>query len=159
LSNTFSTFYFKMINNVLGFNYIISHFIPDIDRNCTFCNLVNNPDEEDETPLHLFYTCSVSENIIEQFFNTNVGFRVTRQEFFAVPKRDNTHTNTIIFLICGLIKKYFWDCKQRYSLPSLDLLTYKVESELRIACKISKKILAAMEGAGVENFFKQRCLK
>jgi Reverse transcriptase (RNA-dependent DNA polymerase) len=68
LSSNLSTFYFKLINNVLGLNYILCHFLPNIDRNCTFCNLAANPDEEDESPLHFFFSCSISERIINDFF-------------------------------------------------------------------------------------------
>jgi hypothetical protein len=58
LSNECRIFSHKLVNNILGYNIIISHFVPGADRNCTFCNIIRNQDPEDETALHLFFTCT-----------------------------------------------------------------------------------------------------
>jgi hypothetical protein len=68
LSNECRIFSFKLVNNILGYNVIISHFVPGADRNCTFCNIVRNPDPKDENVLHLFYTCITVETLINNLF-------------------------------------------------------------------------------------------
>jgi hypothetical protein len=68
LSNDCRIFSYKLVNNILGYNVVTSHFVPGMDRNCTFCNLIRNPDPEDETALHLFFACRVSETLINNIF-------------------------------------------------------------------------------------------
>jgi hypothetical protein len=68
-SNNFRVFIFKLHNNTLPYNTILSHFVREVGRNCTFCNITANPDEEDENVLHLFYSCAISERIREGFYN------------------------------------------------------------------------------------------
>jgi hypothetical protein len=85
LSNSTRTFIFKLHNNTLGINTILSHFVAGIDRNCTFCNLIANPEMEDETVLHLFFTCSTVENKLEIFYKWLLGdplFLINRRLFF-----------------------------------------------------------------------------
>jgi hypothetical protein len=38
-SNNFRVFLFKLYNNTLPYNTILSHFVRDIGRNCTFCDI------------------------------------------------------------------------------------------------------------------------
>jgi hypothetical protein len=151
LSSTVSIFYFKLINNILGFNYIISHFLPDVERSCTFCNIAGLPEEEDETPLHLFYSCSISERMLENFYNKILGTGISRQEFFGVPNRDNKASNYIIFLIGILVKKYFWDCKMRTSLPQQDNLEHFVFNELKLISRVSKKYRIYIQDSELTN--------
>jgi exonuclease III len=157
LSSSLSTFYFKLINNILGFNYIISHFVPDVERSCTFCDVAQLQDEEDETPLHLFYSCSISETILTSFFQDFIGLEVTRQEFFSVPVRENQFTNMALVLINLLVKKFFWDCKMRFSLPCIETLKVYVTNELRLMAHISKKIDNLILGSDFNQNFKNIC--
>jgi hypothetical protein len=155
LSTSTSIFYFKMINNILGYNYVICHFVPDVERNCTFCNISGIPEEDDETPLHLFFSCIISENLINTFFVEEPRLEVSRQEFFAVPQRENDSTNNLIFLLGNLIKKYLWDCKLRLSLPVQEHLKFFVKKELKIMCRISKKVDNYVQGSEACNNFKE----
>ncbi len=61
LSNSMRTFLFKLHNNTASYNNAVAHFVPGHSPNCTFCDIIDNPDVEDEMPLHLFLTCSVSK--------------------------------------------------------------------------------------------------
>jgi hypothetical protein len=56
LSNELRVFLFKLHNNTLPFNTILSHFVRGTSRTCTFCVIARNPEGEDETPLHFFFT-------------------------------------------------------------------------------------------------------
>ena len=68
LDNSTRTFLFKYHNNILGYNNAVAHFVRGHSPNCTFCDLTQNPAQVPETPLHLFYDCIVTEQIIINFF-------------------------------------------------------------------------------------------
>jgi hypothetical protein len=143
LSTSTKTFCFKLYNNVLPFNHVLSHFVRGQSRNCTFCDIIGNAEEEDETPLHIFYSCSVSENIINDFFNF-IGTVITRQEFFTVPERDNVFTNKILTLLCILIKKIFWDNKLNNCCPDPFFLQNFIKYEIRVICNINSEMREAL---------------
>jgi hypothetical protein len=111
LSNACRTFCFKFYNNILPYNHVLSHFVRGQGRNCTFCDLSGNQDEEDETPLHLFYNCVISENLRNTFFIEFLGTTISRQEFFTIFDRENLHSNKILLLVTTLFRKFLWDCK------------------------------------------------
>jgi hypothetical protein len=51
--NNTRTFLFKLHNNTLGINArLLSHFVRNHSRICTFCALTRNPHDEDENILH-----------------------------------------------------------------------------------------------------------
>jgi hypothetical protein len=157
LSNATRTFHFKLINNVLGLNYIISHFVPGVDRNCTLCDVDRNPVPEDETPLHLFYSCNITENLLIDFFAL-MGTTFLREEFFSIPTRQLKEDNLVIILTSILVKKFIWDCKMRYCLPTIDQLTTFVFRELTTMCHISKKVKMSVKNCGFSFYFRNGCL-
>jgi hypothetical protein len=53
-SNAERTFLFKFYNNTLGYNNAVAHFVRGHSPTCTFCNITNEPDQNPETPSHLF---------------------------------------------------------------------------------------------------------
>jgi hypothetical protein len=59
--NTVREFAFKFMNNQLGLNTRVSHFVPNHSRTCTFCILRNDNHVSDETFLHLFYECQTTK--------------------------------------------------------------------------------------------------
>ena len=147
------TFLFKLHNNTLGYNQSVSHFIRGYSNNCTFCDITEYIEEEPETPLHLFFNCTVVENIRNKFSHwlfadlrerlpepvpvpgprrNIITDPVTRQEFFTVLERDNNCFNSVLFVVTKLFIKYIWDCKLRKCLPSLALLKNLVKSEINI---------------------------
>jgi hypothetical protein len=142
-SNELRTFIFKFHNNTLPYNTMLSHFVPNISRNCTFCDLNYNPEIEDETPLHLFFNCTTTENLRDEFYKwitADEFFSVTRSEFFVVFKRPNNHMNVSLFVITQLFKKFLWNCKQRKILPVLNHLKYSITMEVSLLTGISKKM-------------------
>ena len=60
------TFIFKL-HNTLGYNIAVSKFVRGHSLLCTFCELRRNPEDERETPLHLFFQCRHVEPIIQIF--------------------------------------------------------------------------------------------
>jgi hypothetical protein len=156
-SNEIRTFQFKLINNILGLNYIICHFVQSVERNCTLCDVARNPDPEDESPLHLFYTCNITENLLNDLFD-DIGTVISRQEFFSFPQRQNMSQNLVLFWISILTRKFIWDCKQRSVLPSIDFLKTFIFKEFRIMTGISRFVRSAVENCDLSYLFRSGCL-
>jgi Reverse transcriptase (RNA-dependent DNA polymerase) len=152
LSTDIRTFTFKMHNNSLPYNTILSHFVRGIERNCTFCDLTNNALEEDENILHLFYNCTTSENLREMFFKwltDDNTFTVTRREFFGEFRKNSRHLNEILSLSGLLFKKFLWDCKVRKCLPNFLHLQQYYINEMELMSRISKKISNSKNNCGI----------
>jgi hypothetical protein len=157
-SNEVRTFQFKLINNILGLNYIICHFVPGVDRNCSICDAVMNPDPEDETPLHLFFSCRTVEDLLSDFFD-EIGTVISRQEYFAIPVRENFNDNLTLFWVSVLIKKYIWDCKMRKTIPVVDNLKSYVYTEFKTMTTISNFVKKTVERSSLSYIFRSGCLK
>ena len=87
------TFIFKLHNNTLRYNIAVSKFVRGHSPLCTFCELSRNPEDERETPLHLFFQCRHVEPIIEIFFREilNNDFQeMTRTDFFRGFSYENS---------------------------------------------------------------------
>jgi hypothetical protein len=50
-SNQERVFFFKLHNNILGFNNVVAHFVRGHTPYCTFCNISRSPDPNPETPV------------------------------------------------------------------------------------------------------------
>jgi hypothetical protein len=59
LSNRFKTFLFRFYNNILGLNTRLSHFVPNISRKCTFCEITSGQQSVDESFLHIFFAANM----------------------------------------------------------------------------------------------------
>ncbi len=91
LGNSTRTFLFKMHNNTAGYNLSVSHFVRGHSPNCTFCDILENPEEHHETPRHLFFECSAVENLTNNFFSWlfNTDTVISNQELFTIFKRED----------------------------------------------------------------------
>ena len=156
LSNCTRTFLFKVHNNTAGYNVTVAHFIRGHDENCTFCNEVRNPDPERETPLHLFYGCTVSERICNAVFSHYLGENVTvsRQEFFVKFSKYTQTKNEILDYISVHLKKFLWDCKVRKGLPNFLLAIKYINSEIKCNKTINQKFAYKVNSSGF-NFEEQ----
>jgi exonuclease III len=151
LSNDLRTFIFKLHNNTLPVNTILSHFVREVSRNCTFCDLTFVAEEEDETVLHLFYNCHISETLRENFFKwltDNNNFTVTRREFFGTFRNHNNHCNEILKISVYIFMKFIWDCKVRKCLPNFNLLKCYATKEFYIMKSVSTQFQIKLNGCG-----------
>jgi hypothetical protein len=139
-SNDTKTFIFKMHNNTIALNTVVSHFVRGVGRNCTFCDYLRNPEEEDETLLHLMYNCrpaeSIRNNIFKQIMDDD-SFMVHRREFFGEFNLNNNFDNEILMTVSILMRKFFWDCKVRKIIPTLPGTKSYISEEIRTMRKIS----------------------
>jgi hypothetical protein len=151
-SNATRTFLFKLHNNTAGYNKAVSHFVRGHSPNCTFCDLSGNQDVEDETVLHLFYSCRIAENFVESIFSWILGevANISRQEFFVNFNRTDHRKNDALFLLSMLIKKFMWDSKQRFVLPNIDHAKIYIKEEVKIMSYCSKKAKKIFSNSGLE---------
>jgi hypothetical protein len=81
LPNRFRDFLFKFFNNQLPINTRLSHFVPNINRSCTFCVIRRVPVPEDESFLHVFYVCHHVSHVHQWFLHTYFqGLQLTNAE-------------------------------------------------------------------------------
>jgi hypothetical protein len=161
-SNELRTFMFKLHNNTLPYNTILSHFVPNISRNCTFCDLLLNPEQEDENPLHLFFMCTPIETLREDFYKwltDNDNFTVTRTEFFTTFKKPNNFLNRALFLVTQLFMKFVWNCKQREILPVQIHLRQNIILEVQTLVKISKEADMTFRNSNLNANFLEEALQ
>jgi Reverse transcriptase (RNA-dependent DNA polymerase) len=153
LSNAFRVFLFKLYNNTLPYNTILSHFVRNIGRNCTFCDVIGNPEVEDENVLHLFYSCTISERLRSGFYNwlTNgTIINVSRREFFGTFRENNNYLNEFLNIATRLFQKYLWDSKIKKCLPALHGLKIFITDEILTMTKVSKKFKTIVTATGLD---------
>jgi hypothetical protein len=140
-SNDFRMFLFKMHNNTLPFNTILSHFVRGTGRNCTFCDILENPESEDENILHLFYNCQISERLRHNFLNWLTDGDInnaSRREFFTGFRMLNNYYNETLNISCKLFMKFLWDCRCRKTTPRMESLKDFICDELQTMAHTSK---------------------
>ena len=152
LGNETKTFIFKLHNNSLGYNTIVSKFVRGHSSLCTFCSISRNPDDERESPLHLFYHCRHVEPIIEFIFRIILGpeaARMTRSDFFGGFKYENQAKNDSLLIVNTLIKKFIWTCRNGKFLPTIDTAQSFVTNNLRFFIDTSKHFRYTWQNSGI----------
>jgi Reverse transcriptase (RNA-dependent DNA polymerase) len=157
-NHTTSTFLFKLTNNTLCYNSVLSHFVRGHSRNCTLCDLVNNPEIEDENCLHLFYSCEVAERLRNDFFKwltSDENFILSRHEFFCCTSYENKNKNFIMMTTIRIFIQYIWECKLRKNLPVLDATKRFIFNEMELIKNTNLRFKIALGLSGI-NFSQQR---
>jgi hypothetical protein len=152
LSNATRVFTFNMHNNTLPVNIILTHFVRDIGRNCTFCDLSLNPEEEPETVLHLFVNCRSVETLRTELFKWITGdnrFEVTRSEFFSTFRRGNRYLNELLQLVALFFKKYLWDTRARKKLLAVEEMKQYISLEIDTNYAVSGYFRNIFEKSGI----------
>jgi hypothetical protein len=89
-SNQDKTFLFKLYNNTLGYNNAVAHFVRGHNPYCTFCNITESPEQNYETPSHLFLDCPNVTNVvgtIYKWITRDNDFDFSRREYFTTFER------------------------------------------------------------------------
>ena len=151
LDNSTRTFIFKLHNNALSYNHVITHFVDNIEPYCNFCLLTRHFAPERDTALHVFYTCPVTEAFNEHFFSWVMGTQTIprRSEIFGVFQSENEDNNKILFLATKFLQKYLWDCKLRNTLPRIEDLREIVTEDFRIMKKANNKFRETLEACTI----------
>jgi hypothetical protein len=156
-TNAEKTFFFKLHNNTLGYNNIAAHFVRGHSPTCTFCDILRVEEEFIETPVHLFYNCPVTSNIIDSVLGRTTGddhFLFSQREFLATfERRDFSYAkNFVLTLISKLTIKYIWDCRNRKVLPNIENCFEILSEKINIISQINNKFNKLWVVSGLNNF-------
>ncbi len=152
-SNSTRTFLFKLYNNTLGYNNAVAHFVRNHSPNCTFCDIAGTQEMFNETPLHLFFSCGISENFIDSMFKWFVDdntFDFSRTEFFTVFDRATLTPakNQTLTVFSKLLLKFMWDSKQRFSLPCTVHCRVAIGAEITSMTEINANFRKTFQTSG-----------
>jgi len=143
LSNSTRTFLFKLHNNLLGINTRVAHFVRGHSRDCTFCSLRQNPEEQPETIKHIFFDCIYVEQVLAEFYKwwlNDQTFVISRTEFFQGFNYTCINKVKVLDLTNIFVKQYIWDCKLRFSVPQPESLKRSIFDSYNLAFTSSRKI-------------------
>jgi len=152
LDNYVRTFCFKLHNNTLGLNNRVSHFVRGHTKNCTFCNIMEVPEEADENPLHFFLTCPFVEPVVSGILSTYMGRRpenenVSRSEYFGGFNFDNETKNSTLDIISLWVKHYIWICRMSYKIPTRESGILFLDSKIKSTYENSKTFRDMITGS------------
>jgi hypothetical protein len=153
-SNHERVFFFKLHNNILGYNNVVSHFVRGHTPYCTFCNISRTPDPNPETPVHLFYDCNRVHNLLVDIFKTIVddnNFAFSKREFFTKFERKELSgaKNGCLTICAKLLVKYVWECRNRSFLPFFEHCLHNLRDRLLLAIKSNNKFKKLWEASGL----------
>ena len=142
LDNSLRTFIYKLHNNALSYNHVITHFANNIEPYCTFCIISRHNNPERDTALHVFYSCPFIEPLNESYFSWLLGTHTVpmRSQVFGAFQTELAENNTIIFIATKILQKYIWDSKLRKTVPVLRDAQLITLCEFNIFKKVSKKL-------------------
>jgi exonuclease III len=128
LPNKIRDFIFRFLNNSLPLNTRLSHFVININRQCTFCVINNAQAPSDETFLHLFSSCETTVIIHNWFLNRyfpGTGTALSaeeRKKFFFGGGLPGKRYSIFAIVIPLLIQFLIWEMKiQKRTLSPLTL--------------------------------------
>jgi hypothetical protein len=152
LGNGTRTFLFKLHNNTAGYNLAVSHFVRGHSPNCTFCDILEIAEVNNETPLHLFFQCPAVENLTNEIFSWILGTNtiISRQELFTIFNRDDHRKNDFLTVFSKLLLKYYWDCKQRFYLPTFTNAQLVLKSEVKTLLHCNLKLRTIYDNCGID---------
>jgi hypothetical protein len=153
LSNSTRTFLFKLYTNSLGYHTAVSHFVSNHSRNCTFCDVEGNQEINDETPIHLLYSCERISVLIDSIFKwvtDDNDFELSRKEYFCFFSRDDLtiEQNFILTFFVKTVLKFIWDCKQRFCLPVVNRCKTYLQQEIVCNCSVNSNFRQMFTSTG-----------
>ena len=160
-TNRQKMFFYKFYNNTLGINVRTSHFVANGTRLCFFCSRVGIQAGNDETFIHLFFSCPTVRRWQENFFNhcfpeLPAMTEYNKKSIWMLGYNENLFslvvmTATLSFQFC------IWEAKLKKTIPSFHTLyqhfydnfrqTYNFNSDVRMSCtKINVTLCRSLLG-------------
>jgi hypothetical protein len=136
----FREFVFKFYNNNLGINTRVSHFAAEVNRNCTFCTLGN--EINDESFEHLFLQCNkiinIRERLFQEFFS-DIGAdpAIIRKIWFGFPPTQ-LRDRKLVAIAALLIQFHIWNFKKKKKIPHLNIIRNETLLDLKVLYKVNK---------------------
>jgi hypothetical protein len=140
-------FSFKFFNNMLALNVRAAHFIENRNPGCAFCGRGGEGGAEQETFLHLFYSCPHTTALREALIATNVNevleMTVPEKKTFwlcgySVNRVSKTMLSTMVLAL--FINAYIWDCKLKKLRMSLASLLLDLDDNMLRSVTLSRKM-------------------
>jgi hypothetical protein len=128
----------ERVNNTLGINTRLSHFLPGHQRSCTFCQINNAEIVQDETFSHIFLTCPVVKNWQDSFLSLYFPVNYIRNDwerinlFFTGWVHEPNIDNYFIMLCIFIFQYTICDARLKKRIPSFNSLNL-VFKELSLA--------------------------
>jgi len=142
--NTIRDFCFKFMNNQLGLNTRVSHFVPNHSRTCTFCVLRNDNNVSDESFLHLFFDCQTTKalhvKLIAKHFSALSNLNDLEKKRFWFLGEIGGKTNLFITTAVFFFNFLLWNMKLKKNVLQFSTLENNWLDLLDKAHKQSQKI-------------------
>jgi hypothetical protein len=144
LSNRFKTFLFYFYNNILGLNTRLSHFVLNISRKCTFCEITSRQQSVDKSFIHIFYDCEHVRNWHTQFVRKYLPELVDpdipslkRMWFFGILSNTNeAEFFSSIAILC--FQFCIWEAKLGKKIPSFHTLEISFSDQVECLLRLNK---------------------
>jgi hypothetical protein len=107
--------------------------------------------KHNETPSIFFYQCTAVENLTNEIFSWLLDSQVeiSRHELFTIFNRDDFRKNDFLTIFSKLLLKYYWDCKQRLCIPTLQNAKIILRGELEVLVQCNAKIRTIHANSGI----------
>ena len=144
LPNRIKDFYYKFTYNKLPINTRLSHMLPNsvIDRACTFCSLCKILPAPEETFVHLFWHCTITQQIYQHITAQyipelgNLNAEEKKNFFFTGINRNSFPLITDILRITTLFQ--IWEMHQKKKVWQWATFRTNLIYELKKIAEISK---------------------
>jgi len=154
LDNGTRTFIFKLHNNTLGVNNRVAKFVRGHSAMCTFCEMTGNEDDNQESVLHLFWSCEHVEGVVLGIFriilNYNENLLLNRGSFFGGFESDNETKNAFLLFFISWIKRFIWECRLKKTLPTLENGRMYVMDKIRATFDNNKTFRGIVENSDLD---------
>jgi hypothetical protein len=142
LNSNVRAFLFKYYNNILGINSRVAHFNPDIDCACTFCSLAGHLPAPKETFVHLFFDCTVTNNVVNRIWETYIqGVEINKIIYFLANHSENEIHNGFLGLFLDILRFHIWQAKLEKKIPSMTKITAELQYSFETILKAGGKKL------------------
>jgi hypothetical protein len=104
--------------------------------------------------LHLFYECAHVSAIVDATFNritARENFEYSRREYFTTfERREFSHAkNLVLTIISKFIMKFLWDCKLRFTVPTVELCWEYIHETVSVLRVNNKKFFTLWNTSGL----------
>jgi hypothetical protein len=159
LDSGYKDFLFRLVHGKLYLNNQLAHFV-DVESKCTFCliqekkNMKNEKVREgspeyvrrisnlnNETVIHMMWSCRWVNNVIHSTFNRIMGDRerlVDHSRYMGGWRTDNAKLQEVILLVIHFVKYSVYVCRNRRVVPSVTYITYELEELILMMRKRTK---------------------
>jgi hypothetical protein len=146
-NNRCREFLFKYRNNILGINARVSHFVPEVQAECSLCILNKEPlPIQSETFSHVFYDCPYSNKYRmateTSFFPElrNAADPVRRKFWFTAQLPNPEAGNLFVSAVVNFTNFSIWECKLNKQNLAISLFQENLTDSLKKALKMSRNL-------------------